>query len=176
MKSLNVLLALLLMCVFTVFSGACRKKTTPTIDLPEQSHAARTEIEPGEPKQTEEPGVSGEAEEISKQLRPVFFDFDKFNIRDDQISSLQNNARVLTENPDVKVVLEGHCDERGTDEYNLALGERRAGVVKDYLIRLGIEADRLSTVSYGESRPFALGHDETSWQANRRAHPTAMKP
>jgi peptidoglycan-associated lipoprotein len=76
----------------------------------------------------------------------------------------------LKANARAKITLEGHCDERGTAEYNLALGERRAKAVKDYLIAAGIPADRVSTISYGKERPFVLGHDESAWKWNRRGH------
>ena len=103
-------------------------------------------------------------------LKDVFFDYDKAVVRDDQKAALTENASWLKANPGAKVLLEGHCDERGTAEYNLALGERRAKAVKDYLVGAGIAADRLSTISYGEERPFVLGHDESAWKWNRRAH------
>ena len=103
-------------------------------------------------------------------LKDVFFDYDKAVVRDDQKAALTENASWLKANPGAKVLLEGHCDERGTAEYNLALGERRAKAVKDYLVGAGIAADRVSTISYGEERPFVLGHDESAWKWNRRGH------
>ena len=103
-------------------------------------------------------------------LKDVFFDFDRSAIRDEQKAALNDNAGWLKANSGAKIILEGHCDERGTAEYNLALGERRAKAVKDYLVGTGIAADRISTISYGEERPFVLGHDESAWKWNRRAH------
>ena len=103
-------------------------------------------------------------------LKDVFFDYDKSSIRDDQKAALNDNVGWLKVNGGAKVLLEGHCDERGTAEYNLALGERRAKAVKDYLIAAGIAADRISTISYGKERPFVLGHDESAWKWNRRGH------
>ena len=103
-------------------------------------------------------------------LKDVFFDFDKFQIRDDQKAALDTNVAWLKANPRAKLAIEGHCDERGTPEYNLGLGERRAKVVKEYLVTAGIAADRIVTVSYGEERPFVLGHDEAAWKWNRRGH------
>jgi peptidoglycan-associated lipoprotein len=103
-------------------------------------------------------------------LKDVFFDFDKYNIRPDQRGSLEANATWLRANPGVRVTVEGHCDERGTRQYNLALGERRASSTKDYLVNLGIEASRIETISYGEDRPFDPGHDEAAWAKNRRGH------
>jgi peptidoglycan-associated lipoprotein len=103
-------------------------------------------------------------------LKDVFFDFDKAVVRPDQQAALTENAAWLKANPGAKLLVEGHCDERGTAEYNLALGERRAKAVKDVLVTAGIPADRISTISYGEERPFVLGHDESAWKWNRRAH------
>ncbi len=103
-------------------------------------------------------------------LKDVFFDFDKSNIKDDQKAALSDDVAWLKSNPSAKVTLEGHCYERGTVEYNLALGERRAKATKDYLIAAGIAADRISTISYGKERPFVLGHDESAWKWNRRSH------
>jgi len=103
-------------------------------------------------------------------LKDVFFDYDKSSIRDDQKAALNDNVGWLKGNTSAKVLLEGHCDERGTAEYNLGLGERRAKAVKDYLIAAGIAADRISTISYGKERPFVLGHDESAWKWNRRGH------
>ncbi len=124
---------------------------------------------------TQGPITTDLIDEVTRQMQAVFFDFNKYDIREDMIPALQNNARVMKQNPTVSVLVEGHCDERGTDEYNLALGERRAGAAKDFLISLGIAENRLSTLSYGESRPFAPGHDEDSWAQNRRAHFVAVR-
>ncbi len=103
-------------------------------------------------------------------LKDVFFDFDKANIRDDQKAALNDNVAWLKSNTRAKAAIEGHCDERGTAEYNLGLGERRAKAVKDYLVAAGIGADRIATISYGKERPFVLGHDESAWKWNRRGH------
>ena len=103
-------------------------------------------------------------------LKDVFFDFDKSNIRDDQKAALNDNVAWLKGNSRVKLTVEGHADERGTAEYNLGLGERRAKAAKDYLVAAGIAADRVATISYGKERPFVLGHDESAWKWNRRGH------
>ena len=112
-----------------------------------------------------QPGAPGPS-----PLKDIFFDYDKASIRDDQKAALNDNVGWLKGNSGAKVLLEGHCDERGTAEYNLALGERRAKAVKDYLIAAGVAADRVSTISYGKERPFVLGHDESAWKWNRRGH------
>ncbi len=98
----------------------------------------------------------------------VFFDYDSAELTDDARSTLAKQAEWLMHYPRVKVSLEGHCDERGTREYNLALGERRASSVKNYLVALGVPASRLSTISYGKERPAVVGNGEAYWSQNRR--------
>jgi peptidoglycan-associated lipoprotein len=98
------------------------------------------------------------------------FDFDKYSIRSRDAETLQANARWLRANPNALVLIEGHCDERGTDEYNLALGERRAKAAVDYLIAQGIAASRMTGISYGKERPQCTDHNEACWAKNRRAH------
>lgn len=99
----------------------------------------------------------------------VFFDFDKYDLKPTARATLQGQAAWLNKYPSVTVTIEGHCDERGTREYNLALGERRAQAAKDYLVSLGINPARVSTISYGKERPVALGHNEAAWSQNRRS-------
>ncbi len=103
-------------------------------------------------------------------LKPVFFDYDSSEVTADAQAALDANATVLKRSTGWTVTIEGHCDERGTAEYNLALGERRAVAARAYLVSLGISADRLRTVSYGKEFPFDPGHDESAWSKNRRAH------
>lgn len=105
----------------------------------------------------------------SAGLLPVYFDFDKYNIRSDQPSRLDQNAKWLKKNPTARIRIEGNCDERGSNEYNLALGERRANSAKDYLTNMGIAPERIETLSYGEERPLCPEHDEECWSKNRRA-------
>jgi len=104
----------------------------------------------------------------SEQLLPIYFDFDQASIRNDQLTRLEQNATYLKENSMTKVIIQGNSDERGTNEYNLALGERRALNAKTYLVELGIEEYRIRTLSYGEERPLFPGQDEFSWSQNRR--------
>lgn len=103
-------------------------------------------------------------------VNDAFFETDKADLRDDTRDVLAANAAWLKAHASVKVLIEGHCDERNTSEYNLALGWRRANAAKDYLVSLGVAANNVSTISYGEEKPFAAGHDESSWSQNRRAH------
>jgi peptidoglycan-associated lipoprotein len=103
-------------------------------------------------------------------LTDAFFDFDEASLRADAKSALENNAKWMEKNRGTAVIIEGHCDERGSVEYNLALGDRRARAAKEYLVSYGIPAGRLTTISYGKERPFDPGHDENAWAQNRRAH------
>src|SRR3989442_600114 len=105
-----------------------------------------------------------------KEVRDAYFDYDEADIRPDAREALSKTADFLKNYPQIKVTIEGHCDERGSTEYNLGLGDRRASAVKQYVISLGISADRLSTVSYGKEKPFCMEHNESCWQQNRRGH------
>jgi len=108
-------------------------------------------------------------------LKDVHFDYDRFDLRQEDRDILQQNAEWLKENPAAKVEIEGHCDDRGTVEYNLALGAKRAKSVKDYLVSLGTASDRLSTISYGEELPLCHESNEACWARNRRAHSVVLQ-
>ena len=116
------------------------------------------------------PAPEQPAKTVQDQIADVFFDYDSAELSSSAQSTLDANGKVLNDNASANVTIEGHCDERGTVEYNLALGDRRAASAKDYLVRFGIAGTRISTVSYGEERPFATGADEASYAQNRRAH------
>lgn len=109
-------------------------------------------------------------EDSGGPLRDVLFDYDSYDLREDARATLRENAAWLQENPKVRVEIEGHCDERGTVEYNLALGARRARAVRDYLVALGVSDHRMTTISYGEELPLCHEQSESCWQRNRRAH------
>lgn len=113
----------------------------------------------------------GEADKLNAQgiLKPIQFDFDAAELRPDALQTLNDNAGRIREHAPLAVRVEGHCDERGTSEYNLALGDRRARAARDYLVSLGIPATRLRTISYGKERPADPGHNEEAWSKNRRA-------
>lgn len=115
-----------------------------------------------------------EATEIQEQplfeFRDALFDFDKYNIRSDAREVLDSIAKWLNENRDIAILVEGHCDERGTNEYNLALGEKRAKAARDYLVTRGVDHVRINTITYGEERPVCTDSNESCWQSNRRAH------
>jgi peptidoglycan-associated lipoprotein len=114
--------------------------------------------------------TSVEAINKAGYLKDVFFDTDKAELRADSRDTLAADAEWLKRYPTVKVQIEGHCDERNTEAYNLALGWRRCNATKDYLVSVGVAADRLATISYGEERPFATCHNESCWWQNRRSH------
>ncbi len=103
-------------------------------------------------------------------VHDAFFDYNKFELRPDAKAALSETAQYLRQHPDIKVVIEGHCDERGTTEYNLGLGQNRADETKKFLVSLGVPENRISTTSFGKEKPFCFAHDEDCWQQNRRAH------
>ena len=113
---------------------------------------------------------------LSDNVKDVFFDYDRAEIRGDMIATLQADATWLKSNPNVRFIVEGHCDERGSEEYNLGLGDRRANAVKEFLISQGVAANRINIISYGEERPFCRDQSETCYEMNRRAHFAAPTP
>jgi peptidoglycan-associated lipoprotein len=123
------------------------------------------------PKPPEEPAPSPDLDALFlKEVQDAYFDFNKADIRADARAALAKTADFLRNYPQIRVTIEGHCDERGSTEYNLALGDRRAGAVKQYLVSLGLSADRISTVSFGKEKPFCSQSNEACWQQNRRGH------
>ena len=119
----------------------------------------------------EEAPVAGEmVQAMMPDVKNVHFDYDKSNIRSDSRPVLEETARWLNSNPNESLMIEGYCDERGTNEYNLALGERRAKAVKEFLTAMGVSRGQLSTISYGEERSVCMGQNETCYAKNRRAH------
>ena len=109
-------------------------------------------------------------ERFEREVRDAFFDYDKSEIRPDARDNLNRSAEFLRANSNISIRIEGHCDERGSVAYNLGLGDRRANATRDFLVSLGIAADRLAIISYGKERPFCTQSDETCWQQNRRGH------
>jgi peptidoglycan-associated lipoprotein len=115
------------------------------------------------------------AEAVVSQLTRIYFDFDQFTLSSAARDTLAANAAIINAAPGVKVRIEGHCDERGSDEYNLALGEKRAQATRDYLVSLGVAGDRLETISYGEELPLDPASNEDAWAKNRRAEFKAIR-
>jgi peptidoglycan-associated lipoprotein len=176
------LLVLCLAVLLVATMSACKKKAPETDPMP--SDATQQEATPPEPPQQVEvvedfpeqrpeveelPAVT--VEELNSQgvLKTIFFDFDKYDLSDNARGVLRNNATWLKQNDRYYVVIQGHCDERGTIEYNLALGEKRAKAVRSYMTDLGIDRGRLRVVSYGEEKPVDPGHTDAAWAKNRRA-------
>lgn len=115
------------------------------------------------------PGSQTHFSQVMAGQDTIYFDTDMFNIDSQDAAALRSQAQYMQQYPQIRATIEGHADERGTREYNLALGERRANAAKNYLVSLGISADRLSTISYGKERPVATGSNEAAWAQNRRA-------
>jgi len=153
----------LALVVAVMIMPACAKKQVVPVEKPVEQVPPPVVAPPVVP-----PPVVQKPVEIV--LGDVFFDFDKYSITGDSKPVLANNAELLMANPSKKLLVEGHCDERGTNEYNMALGEKRAKAVIDFYTTYGIKPDRLAMISYGEEKPFDMGHDEAAWTKNRRAH------
>lgn len=164
-------LALLTGASLMALGCASNKKVSTTVPPP----PATTETQPPPPPPPEETAPKPPEEETSTRasLADAFFDYDDASLRADAKTALEGDAKYLETNSGSKAVIEGHCDERGSVEYNLALGERRAKAAKDFLVSYGIPENRLTTISYGKERPFDPGHDESAWAKNRRAHVVA---
>ncbi len=179
----SLVITVLILCVGLVMMGCPKKTVVKEEPSVKKEEAAKPEAERA-PKEKEQatkeqfekslaaersPGIQGQVFE-SSLLKDIHFNFDKYDIRSEDSAILKENAALLKKFSNVKVQIEGHCDARGTVEYNLALGERRANKTKDYLVSLGISTDRISTISYGKERPLDPGQNEEAWAKNRRAH------
>jgi peptidoglycan-associated lipoprotein len=180
--------AVLAVIVFVAAVGACAKKTPPVArptTPPPGAPGASTSRPPAPPTPVAEPqpippepalssdelaGKDIDAINRDSPFQPVFFALDQHEIDGEGQQALNGNVEILKKYPSWVITIEGHADERGTAEYNLALGERRALAARNYLVSLGVPADRLRTVSYGKEFPFDPGHTEASWAKNRRAH------
>lgn len=141
----------------------------------EAVEAEPTQVEPPPdvepPVEEEKTVVEEEPKEVPLPvLNDVFFAFDKYNLTDESKQVLQNNSAELKRASETNIIIEGHCDERGTKAYNLSLGEKRANAAKEYLVAMGINGSRITIISYGKERPFDPGHNEAAWAKNRRAH------
>jgi peptidoglycan-associated lipoprotein len=172
-----------ILAMMVVGCGPKKPTTKPTAPVPQPP--AVTEPPPGPPQRVEEATPVTPTEKLAEDtiggkslddlnrdspLKPVFFGLDSFDLDSEGQATAQSNAELLKKYSSWAITIEGHCDERGTAEYNLALGERRAVAVKTYLVSLGISPDRVRTVSYGKEFPFDPAHTEGAWSKNRRGH------
>jgi peptidoglycan-associated lipoprotein len=198
MKKMSKLTMTSAMLVLLVVVPACktRKKVDPVVAPP--ATASVPDIPPPPPMQSSEPvaapvdfvrdepvteTVPSDIEELNRwvqnkgYVRDAFYNYDEATLDDAAQASLSASATWLKgqTGSSYNLLIEGHCDDRGTEQYNLALGDRRANSAKDYLVTLGVDAGRIRTVSYGEERPFEEGHDDNAWAQNRRAHLVLVK-
>lgn len=160
----TLLPALLCVSVMTLSGCGSKSKTDDAMKAVDngEAMAAQEESLDSQPRGTSEGRTS-------EGMLPVYFNFDSSDIKSDQVSRIEVNAEFSKSNPELPIRIEGNCDPRGTNEYNMALGERRALNAKKYLVNLGVNESKLTTVSYGEERMLLHGHDELSWAQNRRA-------
>ena len=189
--SRSFITTLALLVVFGSF--ACRSKTTKNPPTPQTSTitdtvaevpaTTSTLVEPSDDFVDEQPepavsseNVTGDIEEVNRRaqaqgwVRDAFFEYDAHTLSVDAQEALSTSANWLRSHPEFNLLIEGHCDERGTEQYNLALADRRANTAKEYMTTLGIDGGRIRTVSYGEERPFQTGANDSAYRANRRAH------
>ena len=176
------LLSIAILLLVVPMVGCPKKKPAmpdETLEVETQPVGPTTEVEePTTPPMSdiEETGIPEDLAELNRIARErgwfddVYYDYDKFDLRSEARTQLAANASFMKDNSELLFTIEGHCDERGTNEYNIALGQRRAAAAKDYIVSLGVEDSRLRTISYGEERPFCTESNEGCWQSNRRAH------
>ena len=151
---------LLAVCALALATGGCESTGSKTqAPKPTGSEFEQGSVTPAKPAKRSS----------NADLGTVYFDFDSYTIRSDARPTLRSNAEVIKDRSWRSITVQGYCDERGSEEYNLALGERRANAVKQYLVDLGVPSSRLRTVSFGEAKPAVRGHDESAWRYNRRA-------
>lgn len=163
-------------------SATPTESTTYTLSLNGAGGAgecsARVTVTPAVPPapKVQESNISGAEANAAQQMQDAYFDFNKSNIRADAQTALTHDANYLKGHPDVKIRIGGYCDQRGSEEYNLGLGQRRADSAKQYIVNLGVSEGRISTVSYGKDRPFCNDATEACYQQNRRAHVVVVNP
>lgn len=161
MKKLAILLSLIAIMAM-IFAVGCGHKPKPVIEPPKEAPVETTTVVKPPP----EPVVEQPA---PLELTTIHFDFDKFNLRPDARDIMAQNADAMSKKTSAVIKIEGHCDERGSEAYNMALGEKRAATARDYLVNYGVNKDKISIISYGKSRPVDTGHNEEAWAKNRRA-------
>jgi peptidoglycan-associated lipoprotein len=160
----------LALSVLALCAAGCAKKQQEAPPTPAPAPPTTPATPPETPPAPTTPPTPAPPALSSGDFQAAFFDYDSAVLRADARTALDSNARLLRTHADATITIEGHCDERGTVEYNQALGEQRAQAARDYLVAAGIAASRIQVVSYGKERPFDSGHDESAWAQNRRAH------
>ncbi len=178
MKAMQMLkVSLIVLFIFGGLVGCASTKSSSLAD--DQAKMGQSDMSQQEKAQgADDKPMQGEAvmsHEAMAGMGMIHFDFDQFTLSDEARRILGDNAKYLAANNTVQVAIEGHCDERGSDEYNLALGESRALAARNYLVSLGISASRLSVISYGEEKPLVKASDEAAWAQNRRAEFKAVR-
>lgn len=168
-RSLSIPLAVGTALLLVLGASGCARKAVIPPPAPATPPPTTTTAPETTPPVSPAPAAPSPAV-TSADLVPAFFDFDSYALRGDARAALDQDARLLRGHAEAQVTIEGHCDERGTVEYNLALGEKRANAARDYLVAAGVASSRIQVVSYGRERPFEDGHDEAAWAKNRRAH------
>jgi peptidoglycan-associated lipoprotein len=167
---------------FVLALAGCSSTTavsTESAKSPAESRAKPAAVVSGSPSSSSLEALQrgdSTATPASSPLKEIYFQFDRYDLNADARETLKTNAGWLRSNPSSRIEIEGHCDERGTNEYNLALGAKRAQAAKDYLVSLGIPAERVSTISYGEEIPVCKEQNESCWQKNRRARFVILPP
>lgn len=170
MRKTPALLLVLTVGLVALFAAGCARKATEAPPTPPPAPPVVQPVTP-EPTPVPVPETPVPVPSVTAgDFTDVFFDLDSYTLRDDAKLALDRAAKLLRDKANVNITLEGHCDERGTVEYNQALGEKRANAARDYLVNAGVAAARIQSLSYGKERPFAEGHDESAWAQNRRAH------
>ena len=169
MRKTPALLFVAAMTLAALFAAGCAKKAVEAPPTPPPAPPVVQPVTPEPAPPVPEPPVPVPTV-TAGDFTDVYFDLDSYTLRDDAKVSLDNAAKLLRDHAEVNLTIEGHCDERGTVEYNQALGEKRSNAARDYLVNAGVSAVRVQTLSYGKERPFAEGHDESAWAQNRRAH------
>jgi peptidoglycan-associated lipoprotein len=161
-----------LCCVALLITGCPKKAPKPEPQPPATSAVTNPEKGTGEKEMPKDQMARIKMQQAIDALSKddVYFDYDKSDLLDAAKATLAKKAQFLTANPDIRVTIEGSCDERGSNEYNLGLGERRAASAKQYLVSLGVKQANLDTVTYGEEKPVCFEHNETCWSKNRRDH------
>ncbi|HYA01960.1 MAG TPA: peptidoglycan-associated lipoprotein Pal [Syntrophobacteria bacterium] len=171
-RSTAWMLGSILLVFVMVLGVSCAKKTVTTEGEPKAAPAPMPAPAPEAKPAPPAPAAEDKFAVAKKAVEAddIYFDFDKYNLKSEAIKVLDKKVALMRENSQMKVRIEGNCDERGSNEYNLALGDRRANAAKSYMAKAGIAENRLSSISYGEERPVCKEHNETCWAKNRHDH------